>query len=112
MNPLYKVQFHTIRERDDLLIYWAELILLLWRILATSNIPPGTRCGHCPTSDVSSTCLFAHLLAEVHIRGEIGGLETVSPAGSPPIVTPTLSREDGSYRMQRKIPSPRIIILP
>ncbi len=76
MNPLYKVQFHIIRERGDLFIYWAEFILLLWRILATSNIPPSTRCGHCPTSDVASTRLFVHLSTEVHIRGETGGLET------------------------------------
>ncbi|PBK63353.1 hypothetical protein ARMSODRAFT_540810 [Armillaria solidipes] len=39
-------------------------------------------------------------------------LKLVSPADRPPIATPILSRGDGSYRIRRKIPSQRIVILP
>ncbi len=58
-----------------------------------------------------STSSLTHLLTEVLIRGETGGFETCFTADSPPIVTPTLSGRDGSYRIRRKIPYPLTVVL-
>ncbi len=62
----------------------------------------------CPSHFISSP--LAHLSsAEKPVV-----LKLVSPADRPPgpIVTPTLSGRDRSYRIRRRIPSPRLMTLP